>query len=382
VRKYQPIERSVLTAWDASGFRAKLNFPRLIDDSAAWAFDEIENPYVLHNALELFRDRFGMTGQKITFPQETARTIFETSQSRKLPSLSENNGTFYAPFRNAPPKEIIWMREPTKAEIQKPFVHAFDKRMMFLAAARNAYFGEFEFSEVEKPKLSEIPANAAGIVEATIIGGDYLLETLYGSKGWFWLPTLRLIAAQPGASVRIKRAFMWTETHRLFEKFAVRVGDAIKEFRESDLPEFKAANAAAKKAYVSFFGWLGRLCDCAFCAGVSSDPKGCKINGWSGPLYRPDWRGQIISTAYANILRNVLEVRTKWGGLEPFAIDHDCLMYFSDNRDPIADFHGSPLLDQNRFTHEWTLPGDVVRAAIADGRGPGVIDGIGKNEGI
>lgn len=375
------LRRSVLTGWNEKGFRAKINFPLIADDVPAWAFEDLRNPYELYNALDLFRDRFAMLGQKITFPQETARAIFEGSASRKFPKLSEHPATFWKPFRQAPPKELIWIRELTKAERSKPFVHAFDKRMMFLAAARNAHFGEFEYTEVEKPKLADIPKNAAGIVEATIINGDYLLTDLYGDKGWFWLPTLRVLV-EAGATVRIKRGFLWTETHRLFEKFAVRVGDAIKEFRAKDLPEFKAANAACKSAYVKFFGWLGRVCDCNYCAELSPEMNGCKISGWGSELYRPDWRGQIITTAYANLLRNVLEVRKKWGGLEPFAINHDCVMYFSDHRNPLGDFAGSPLLDENKFTHEWTLPGDVVRESIAAGGGPYTLDALGKSEGL
>lgn len=374
------LRRNIITGWDGSGFRAKINFQNL-DGSQSWAFDSIADPYELYQALDLFRDKFLLTAEKLTFPQETARTIFEITQLRKAPKLSDNNGVYFRPFKETPAREIISMRDLTKDEKKMPFVHAFDKRMMFLSAARNVHVGEFEYTEIEK-KLSDIPKTAAGIVDAEIKFPDPVISGLYEDKGRFWLPTLRLFAENPQTIIKIKKAWLWNDTQRLFEKFAKRIGDVIKDLRESDLPEYQAANRAAKECYVKFFGWLGRECGCDYCGGRSAEMNGCKINGWSGPLYRPDWRGMIISEAYANLLRNVIEVRTKFGGLQPFAIDHDCVMYFSNYRDPMFEFRGSPLMDPNRFTHEWTLPGDVVRRAIKDGYGPGRIDGLGKSEGL
>ena len=134
--------------------------------------------------------------------------------------------------------------------------------------------------------------------------------------------------------------------------------------------------------YVSFFGWFGRACDCSRCNTIGSDPSVCKRNGWKAELFRPDWRAAIISMAKANLLRNIRQVAQWTGGLEPFAINHDCIMYFSDSEQPAHEFNGSDVMQADKFTHEWTLPAKRVLGLLKDGAGPAMIDATSKSEGV
>lgn len=355
-----------MTAWNGDGFRCKLVFTGLYDNN--WAFDEIEDPYVLFNALNEFKERLGV---EPTFKFETARTLFEnTLKPKSIKEFWDDAAEYWRPFIEQAEPDILWNRAPKKDEKHAAFCHAFDKRSMYLAAARSVFVGAGPYSELENVDLKTLIAShkkLAGLVEfaTPIKWNDPFLAELFGKQKRFYWPLVEFFyqADDFQKFPKIKKAWIWPEPVRLFEKFAGQLLDAIKQGRadsvDSDgepVESVRVAVACMKSLYTGLFGWFGRL-------NVPA-PKAHKAE-----LFRPDWRGHIVAMAKANLLRNIYQVRQWTNGREPFGIYHDCLMYFSDGSDPVFDFNGSDLLYENKFTHEGTIPAAEMRKLIKAGAG-------------
>lgn len=350
-----------------------VHFPGLVRES--WEFDRITDPYLLFNAIEVFRDKLGVLPE---YPQKSSRAVLEASWGNKWPRLlTDDPESYWEPFIGKMESEFIWLRAANAAEKEHAYTHAFDKRMMFLSAARGGMFGPGEYETVENIKYSDL-GKAVGIVELENLkfGSGMqpefaaFLAELFSGTNVFYTPYLQVI--NDFATFKIKRGWIWREPVRIFEKYSKTLGDAIKETRteriihhsDDDNPaarmtieipfneqEYLVCNKAFKSLYTMFFGWLGRLEN---------------RTGYAAELFRPDWRGLIVAGAGANLLRNVLDVYNYTGKL-PFGINHDCLMYFSDERNWKMDFDKTAVADPNRFTHEWTAPAEKVSAAIAEG---------------
>lgn len=373
-----------MTGWidGQYGSKRQIIFPGLFEE--AWEFDEIEEPFCLFNAIEKFKEKVFVLP---SFPFQVSKKIFEQSQPYKLWLSPDEPEIYWRPFIQKTQAEIIWTREPIGDEGKSLFVHSFDKRMMFLSAARNCYFGEAGYEEIEGVKLSSLDKKTCGLIElekpvkfAAPMFPEIaeFLGRIYPGQKTFYTGELAAIAEYISGDPKIKTGWVWTKPARMFEKWAVTIGTAIKETRGSDSESVQAVNQSLKKCYVKFFGWLGRLCDCGQCTGHGGGSK-CKRRGFAAELYRPDWRGLIVSTANANLLRNVFEV-FKFSKKLPVAIYHDCLMYFSDNENPVFDFQSTSLLDQNKFTLEGTIDAQLIRSAIAEGKNAGQLDSIRKAE--
>lgn len=356
---------NMLTAWNNSGFRCAVHIPGLVEDR--WQFDLIEDPYLLFNAVNLFIEK---TGTKPTYPQRIAREILEKTAT--VPELlTDDPENYWSVFIEKMETEFIWQRKPTGAEKKMDFVHAFDKRMMFLSAARGAMFGRGHWEIVEHLRYKDL-AGAVGLVKlkkpkfqnAMFPEFAKYLSGLFGKETLFYTPYLDFFDSGDWLqSIEIEKGFIWRKPERIFEKFAVTIGTAIKETR-SEEPDLAAVNSALKNVYTRFFGWLGRLEN---------------RTGFGAELFRPDWRGLIVASAGVNLLRNVFEVY-KWTKKLPFAINHDCIMYFSDEQRPELEFNNTAVMDRNRFTHEWTAPAGAVLEAIDAGLNPGQIEKAVQND--
>ncbi len=343
----------MLTAWDDTGFRCSVHFPGLCRER--WPFDEITDPFLLFNAIGVFHDKLGMSP---TFPQRAARDLFVSTLKQRPLLVTDDPDNYWAPFIEKMESDIIRVFDLNDREKGLDWVHAFDKRMMFLSAARAVMVGSGPYEYIENVPYTG-QGKAVGLVEIekpifeNVFKPEFarFLADFFGDSTLFmsaYLPIIEQFTTRP---IKIKRGWIWRKPERLFEKFAVRLGDAIRETRSTD-PEQKAANGAFKTMYTIFFGWLGRLEN---------------RTGYNTELFRPDWRASIVSLAGANLLRNVLDVY-QYTKVLPFAVNHDCLMYFSDSEKWRMEFDKTAVSDPNKFTHEWTAPGEKVRAAILAGK--------------
>lgn len=354
---------NLLTAWDSSGFRCSVTFPGLTGEK--WEFDRIDNPYVLYQSVAAFSDTFGV---QPTYPQRAAREIFLKTLPYEPDLLTDDPDNYWKVFADKMESEFIWLGKLTKKDRQFKYVHAFDKRMMFLSAARGAMFGMGHCEEISNIKWADI-SNAVGLVklkkhkfennlDKSIPG---FFKELFGKGDIFYTPYLSVFQGKHESFVNdleIEKGFIWRTNFRLFEKFGKGIGDVIKSTRPENNPggvvepEQAVIGKAAKNLYTRFFGWLGRLEN---------------RTGFAANLYRPDWRGLIVSSAGANLLRNILNVYRMSGKL-PIGINHDALLYLSDHEDPFHEFHGSDLFDKNKFTHEWTADAAAVFELIDAGK--------------
>lgn len=376
--------RNTITGW-IDGDRSsvtQLVFPAMFEDRSDWIFDELTDPHELFNAIEIFQQKLCIVP---TFPNKCSIELLRNSHRGKFEVLTDRPAEYWSEFHQKQESEFIWLRKPTKAEKKLKFAQAFDKRMMFLSAMRNTFAGAGHFVERENIKLSDLEKNEIGLCEiakpkfSTPLFPEIseLAGELFQGRTRFYTPYLQLFDKEFQSTIKIKKAWLW-QGERIFEKFAITLGNAIKETRSKETPEIAAANAAFKPLYTKFIGWFGRLCDCKYCQPNSeTENTYCKRSGWASGLYRPDWRGLIIANANCNLIRNIIEVY-KCTGKMPFAIYHDCLMYFSEHENPFHEFNGTCLLDDNKFTHEWTLPAKTVFKAIKDGENAGKIDSLGK----
>lgn len=380
--------KNTISAWidGDRGSTKNIILPGLFGDD--WALDEIEDPFQLANALESFKDNVRVMP---SFPFKVARELVKQTfpaEPKDLPAFHNTTpAKFWEPWLRDTEHDLIWLRPLTRDEKKMPFVHAFDKRMMFLSAARNATFGLSDYEEVSAITAYDLDKNAAGVCEIydpswnvviTPELGPFFKAVFDGRKIWP-VELIRFIADQKhlNQSVKIKRAWLSRKPGRLFENFAKTLGDAIKATR-SEIPSEKAVNASLKKVYTLFFGWLGRNCDCPECSGATgAEWSDCRRSGYSGGLFRPDWRVQIIAAANANLLRNAIEVYQFTRRL-PFGIYHDLLLYAGENENAAFDFRQTCLVDDNRFTHEYTLTMKAVTKTIKDGGGLIEIERIGK----
>lgn len=360
---------NMLTGWDDKGFKATVHFPGLTREG--WAFDEITDPWLLFSALDLYREKLGVYP---TFWQRAAKDIFINSLQQRPVLCSEDPENYWRPFIDKMESEFIWTRQPAGPETDAAHAHAFDKRMMFLSAARGAMCGVGQYEEIGPTKYADL-AGAVGLVEIERPKFNYplrpefakLLADLFAGDSATLLvmtPYLPLFDKYESVPIKITRGWVWKKPKRLFETFAVKIGTAIKETRISDEPEAAEVNSALKVLYTRFFGWLGRLEN---------------RTGFAAELFRPDWRALIVAGAGVNLLRNIENV-WEYTGKIPFAINHDCIMYFSEADHWPVDFDNkTAVADPNKFTHEWTAAGAAVREALAAGLNAGQVEKAVQN---
>lgn len=337
-------------------------------DRQTWAFDEITDPFELWSAIDIYRDKLGIFPG---FPQGDAREVLTASWGAKYPRvLTDDPREYWKPFIDKNENEFIWLREPDKAERKAKFAHAFDKRKMFLSAARGAMFGPGEYFPIGETSFTKM-GNMVGLVQVKKLKFSNALKPefakflakLFNGSEFYFTPYLHFL--KDYADIQIKRGWVWPEPYRIFEKFAKQIGDAIADTRRDD-PESLHCNRAFKDLYVRLIGWFARGCECQYCFPERPQAMRCKLRETFPELYRPDWRGIILAQAGADLLRNIENVY-KFTGTLPFGINHDCLMYFSEEENWEFEFSKSTVSDPNKYTHEWTAPGEKVRAAIDGG---------------
>jgi hypothetical protein len=206
-------------------------------------------------------------------------------------------------------RPFVWCAAPADVPPGR-FVHAVDKGRMFLAAAGGLPIGWGRAEELDGPAFDKtIPAWWE--VELEPVPG--LPADLFGGA---WHATAMVqLARDCGQDVRPRRAMTWEHRGAYFgasgkggHGFVKRVGDALDALAGDEL-----ARAAMKRLYTAALG--GRLL-------AEGGPLGAV----------PDWSGQLVSRANANLMRNALEVLGA-GGPAPVAIHVDALCYVDDEPD-------------------------------------------------
>lgn len=362
----KPFSKNVVSVWEDGVYKSTVQIIFCGLDREEWEFDKITDPIVLFNAIECFVEKIGVLP---SFPIRTTQKLFEKTVKREIPVLSENPIEYFEPFLERRDDTLIFLRDLEATERRAEKLFAFDKRSMFLNVCSSLEFGENEYLKIdglpEYEKIFETISFSSNPVKLPT--GLFEVESIRFPKKInqaFWFSYFAPVIAnrfyynslidlflEAGAEIKIKSGYVWTETHRTFERLYKVVSTAKKETTGSEMLSVQAANGAIKSLYTDFFGFLRKR------ENAGSD--------YAKKWFRPDWRGLIISQAVADLLRNAWSVQQKTGK-KPFAVLHDCLMYAGNDR---AEFAGTVLEDSNRFSFEWELD----RAEAFDDTGKAVL---------
>jgi len=224
---------------------------------------------------------------------------------------------------------------------------------MFLSACA-VHLGDGDY-EARGP--GEFDRRMPGIWDATITGGRMDVRGFCNLRGcedvetegrvWYYTPTLTL-AQDFGAKVEVRAGYAWRETRKVLNEFSKKMRAGVLMRAELRGPELIAANSL-KDTYTHFIGWLARN------------------NGVNGQaFYRPDWRSEIVDTAYERLIRNVITVKDETG-LMPFGVHRDCLMYLSDEPDAARALPAPIMGEGAMYKHVFTASGEEVIKLIRAG---------------
>jgi len=258
-----------------------------------------------------------------------------------------------------PNTAILWCRRPDRDEASRSFIHAYDANAMYLAAqgATEVGVGEAEHHKegaAFNPKIAGLwridPGSSDDwrLPDITRPAGQ-----LAGTTGWYSTPVVRYLAEELGRPPEILEAYTWDgSTRRYFDQWYQVVRDARAAMMVAAAagdPDAKTVLDAVKQVYKRTVGRLARTED----GNVKS------------PLYRPDWRLAIVSTANVNLLRKLRKAGLQ-NDMWPVAISTDEVFYLSDQAEPTLAIP-APLklgdgLGQFKVTRSAPLTEDITKA--------------------
>jgi len=235
-------------------------------------------------------------------------------------------------------RDLTWMRTLTPEERAKPYLHSYDKNALWLGAASSVEVG---LGDVEERRD---PGDGTGVAFDKRLPGYWLARIGGAEERWHCTPTVAR-AVERGQTVAISHAYMWTRRARALEGWYERLRDARAALKADPSPA--ARLAVLKYTYAVTVSTLGGT--------------------WykhDDPLYRPDWRHQIIAQANANLSRAL--GRLDAAGVPVVAINVDCAYVVSDEPDPVAAMRGTLTLGEGLGdfkVRDATIPlGQVVEA--------------------
>ena len=350
------------------------------DDSKALTADD-PTADVLARRIQLVADALGVTW--MAGGGSTGLTLLRQLRS---PRATSGRAPLAATEYVAPPPPmlrdpgrvpntaILWCRRADGAEGQRGWIHAYDANAMYLAAqgATEVGVGAPEYHRDGtpfNPKIAGLwrikPGDADDwrLPDITRPAGQ-----LPGTTAWYPTPVIRYLTEELGQQPEILEAYTWAgTTRRYFDQWYQVVRDA----RTAMMTAAAAGDTdaavvlrAVKEVYKRTVGRLARV----------DDGKA------KSPLYRPDWRLAIVSTANVNLLRKLRragEQTDSW----PVAISTDEVFYLSDEPDPTVALP-APLrlgdgLGQFKISRSAPMSDEIGRA-LAAGRLAGLLPLVPK----
>lgn len=251
------------------------------------------------------------------------------------------------------------------------FAHVFDKSGSHLAAAAGIDFGTGDpalvLGDQYSPKragLWQISARPGPDCNPDLPSPFSATNKRTVNHEWFYMPQVAL-ALKMGWLVNIHQGYVWPERHRLMGEWAIKLYAARERARASGNA---AAVALIKASYTKAFGLMKY---------VSPERKPPKR------LQNPALDGMIVAEAYARQLGTILKLRELYSDCY-FAVSHDALCLFSDERDPWLAF---PYLAERRgrigaYKYVATVegPGDLLIAAARGAKGSEIMKMIGAQD--
>lgn len=334
-------------------------------DDARTLIKDNPAPAVLARRAQMVADTLG-----VTWGASGGVTGLTLLRQLRPPRATNGRAPFAATEYIAPPQAMrdagrvpnsafLWCRPADTDETHRPFLHAYDANAMYLAAQGATEVGigapvHHKDGSPFNPKAAGLwriqpgPADDWRLPDATRPG-----MPLAGTTGWYTTPVIRYLT-EIGQDPEILESYTWpTTTRRYFDQWYQVVRDARAAMMaaadpvigDGD-PDAATVLQAVKEVYKRTVGRLARTED----------------GHAKSPLYRPDWRLAIVSTANVNLLRK-LRTAGQTADLWPVAISTDEVFYLSDNPDPITALPAPLKLDdglgQFKVTRTTTVTGEI-----------------------
>ncbi|MGH9380811.1 MAG: hypothetical protein ACRD2Z_09390 [Thermoanaerobaculia bacterium] len=251
---------------------------------------------------------------------------------------------------------LIWQRAPEPDELALPHLHAYDGRRMHLASWSRLQVGWGAVEHVKAPTFD--PTRPGYWLYRPPVWDHARLPNVYDPRDrldrpgrqrrtlWATTPALAGLAELGWWDGEVLEAWVWPESVPYLEPAYNTLRPVVAELEAAkvDDPDAAALLAAVKGLYKG--------------AGKYADRKLFERESW---LYRPDIHHFVIADARTRVLRAIATAAEH--GRYPLAIATDCVLYASDNPDPIAaappGFEPDPKKRNGRFKPAGT-------AAMAD----------------
>ncbi len=220
-------------------------------------------------------------------------------------------------------RDLTWMRTLSPEERGRAYLHSYDKNALWLGAASSVELG---LGDIEERRADGDPGDGGGVAFDKRLPGYWLARLGGAEERWHCTPTVAR-AVERGQTVAISRAYVWTRRARALEGWYERLRDARATLKADPSPVARLALDVLKYTYAVTVSTLGGT--------------------WythDDPLYRPDWRHQIIAQANANLSRAL--GRLEAAGVPVVAINVDCAYVVSDEPDPVAAMKGTLTLGE------------------------------------
>lgn len=288
-------------------------------------------PVALARRLQKFADAMGFPWKLsagVTSMDLTKQTVASTWDK-------EQRAKAFAPSTTPAPigitdieYDISWSRPPTDEEAKRKFVHAFDRGGSYAAAA-----GAVEMPIGEPVHYTDGYPGGAAAFDKNIPG--YLLIEVpeqadwryphplnprrptghrFSGPKWVCTPAVE-IARALGYNPPIQEAILWHEHTRLLRGWAAAFSHAS-QVLDTDDPDDQAARNQVKVTRTHGMGLMD---------------SEVHMGGKEG--FHPARRLMTVSKTNANILRMIVKIGETTGEW-PAAVDHDTIIYLSDEPDP------------------------------------------------
>ena len=184
----------------------------------------------------------------------------------------------------------------------RPALHLYDKRAMYLGAASSVKLGVGVPELVQAPRLED----RAGLwhIVVTFSQGQDFPSLVRTAESWQYTPIVQALRAS-GYEVQAVEAWLFPEQHALLRPFYERV-KALWEATAND-PE---ARRQVKHLYTITFGMLAHE----------------RPGYGTGYIYRPDWTFSLVAEAKARMFYQMLKV-LEIDGVAPSQVKTDCIWY-------------------------------------------------------
>ncbi|WP_158603048.1 hypothetical protein [Jiangella rhizosphaerae] len=342
-----------------SGLAARIILIPYLDDNPKMILKDQPDATTIAKRLDLFARRVGIpyrisagvTGQDL---MQTIKPRSGTGRAGRIEAIDTYVEPCPPAVKPGVEPEMVWTRNLQPSEFEKKYLHVYDRNAHYVAAAGATLLGGAIPAE-HYPNGADFDQRRPGFWRIVTPEWDdpfqpdpFPPDFITGQRretSWVATPTLWWLTNPNldfgrGMDIEILEAYLWpalptrggprdtstARTSRYLEGWTAHLREALKALKndgsrdaEMVLPDVKLTGVAP----------IGK-----FAADRQAERQ--------SPLYRPDWRHQVIAQAKSNMRWMIDKIGTRTGQW-PIAIYFDALYYVSDDPNPITAWPGNHL---------------------------------------